>query len=394
MNIYAYNPDLSEAEKTVLSSASVATASTTVLKVKNSNKFVNGHKVLIGAPQRERTEMVVQSANSPTSITVGTTNFNHDANDPLYALDFDQIRFYRSTSGVGGSYSLVSTQDIDWDNANGRTTYRDLSALDTYYYKVSFYDSLSLTETDQSEPIQAAGFQENSAGQTLMQVIAEVDDTTFNVFDIPTWLGVMNNVSKDLYKQAKRPYRFLKRNYSLDVLADADSVDFPTNIWKINYTEVNQFVSAGSNRTFRPKEIDVTTMRYRQSLAVNPSDYVNEIAYDDEANVLMFNPAARTDRIGAFNFHIYKKFDTLVDLSSVFETPDSLVYQYGMKRDFYLRKALDDNKYLSQAQKYDTMYQAEIRMLQREKTIKADGPSSMGADKKRYPQFGRMRYRQ
>lgn len=394
MNIFGFNPDLSSAERTALMSTSAATNTTTVLNIKNSKNFTNSRRVLIGVPTRERSEMCTQSANTPTTLTVGTTNFNHDPDDPVYALDVDQIRFRRSTNGVNGNYSVLATIDIDWNNPTGRTIYDDTVALPTYFYTVSYYDSIAGIESDLSVPIQATGYPDNSVGTAVLKVAQDIHDNDFMEVSIPEWIGFMNDISKDLYKRAKRPYRFLKRNISLDIAnANDDSIPFPTEIWKINYTEVNQTYSAGNPLTFRPKLVDVTTMRFRQSRMLLPSDYVNEIAYDDEAKVLMFNPRARTTRLMAFNFHIYKMFDKLTDMSSLLETPDDLIYQLGMKRAYYMRKMDDDIKYQNQFQVFDKMYSNEIAMMQREKTIEADGPAGMKNDRKRYLQFGPARYR-
>lgn len=395
MNIYAYNPDLSQAERTNLTSSINATPTTTVLKVKNTNNFTTTRRVLIGSPQRERSEMSILSAKTATSLTVGTTNFSHDADDPVITLDFDQIKFYRSTTGINGTYSVLATVDMDWDNSNGKTAYNDPNALDTYFYKVSYFDSVGGAETDVSEPIQSTGYPDNSVGDTLLQVIGEVNDEQFEIYTIKQWLGIMNNISKELYKQAKKPYRFLKVKAPVDVETDDTSFAWPDDLWKINYIEVNQYNSGANPLTFTPKLIDNQTMAFRQSRMILPSDYVNEIAYDDEDKSILFNPAARTDRLSAFIFHYYKKFTRFTDLSDLLETPDNLVYQYGMKRAFYLRKMDDDDKYAEQFQTFNTMYNAEIRMLQREKNVDVHGPMSMAPDRKRYSQLGSaVRYRQ
>jgi len=392
MNIYIYNPEVEDLEKTYLTAA--LPAATTSLKVKNSNNFPNTRRILIGAPARERSEMVVQSAKTTTTLTVGSTLLPHDADDPVYALQYDQIRFYRSSTGVNGNYTNIATADINWDDPTDRTVYNDPNALDTYFYKSTFYDSIAGVESEMSPPIQLTGYPDNSVGDTILQTLREVNDEQFIVFDLTALIGIMNNISKDLYKQAKRPYRFLKRNVSLDVETNDTAVPFPADIWKINFVEVNQYNAGNNPLTYQPKEVDITTMRFRQSRHFLPSDYVNEIAFDDEANLMLFNPQARVTRIGAFNFHYYKKFTRFTDLADPLETPDNLIYQYGLKRAFYLRKMDDDSKWASQFAEFDKMYQAEIRMLQREKTIKAGGPTGMGADKKRYMQFGAPKYRQ
>lgn len=393
MNIYAFNPDLSNAEKTYLASG-LAAATPAVLKVKNSNNFTNARKVLIGTPCRERTEMATQSSKTSTSITVAATSFAHDADDPVYTLQFDQVRFYRSTTGVSGTYNLLTTLDIDWDNSNGKTTYNDVNALSSYFYKIAYFDSILTIESDLSDPIQSIGYADNSAGELISSVASEIGDPDFMDVSIDTWMSYADDVGKDLLKQAKKPYRFLKAKETIDVGTDDNSFPWPIDLWKINYVEVNQYNSGGNPLREGPKLITNQLMRFRQSRALNPSDYVNEIAYDDEDKTVLFNPSARTDRIGAFIFHYYKFFTKLSNFSQILETPDNLVYKYGLKMRYYFNKMDSDDKYSRQYNEMQKMYQAEIRMLQREKNVDVHGPSSMGADRKRYSQWGVVRYRQ
>lgn len=392
MKIIAYNPPTTDLEKSYLST-SVA-AGVTQIKVKNSDRFADTNRIMIGELGRERTEIVTVDG-SPTStlITVTTTEFPHDADDPVYLLEYDQLNIYRSTSGINGAYSLLDVVDLDVDNAELVTRYDDVNALDTYYYKLSYLNSEDSSESDLSEAIATSGYATDTIGSIIMEVARKVKDPDFIEITVDVHLENANDISDDLITQAKRPYRFLKTNELLNVDADDNSVAFPDDFWKVNYTEVRE-VSAASTRVFQPRKVTATEMRFQQSQTTLKGDYVDIIAYDDEENLILFNPASRIARTGLFNLHYYKKFTRFTSMSSTIEGPTRLVYKLGLLREYYMMKADDDAKYARKAESYDKKYNTEVMKLQREKNIEAAGPSGMASDKKRYIQWGGRGYRQ
>lgn len=391
MNIFASNPDTTNLERTYLSRSTAS--GDTVFKVKNSDRFVADQKVLVGAMGRERSEIRTIASLTATELTLDAADFPHDSDDPVYAIQYDQMKVYRSTTGIAGSYSVLATVDLDVDNANNKTTYQDLTALDTYYYKISFYDSVNDEESDLTDPIPATGYAYNQLGAIISEVARKVKDIDFQEIAAEVHIANANDISIDLQTQAKRPYRFLKRNTQLDIDADASTIDFPDDFWKVNYVEVNE-VGPAASRTFRPKKVSATEARFQLTQSSTPGDYVDMIAFDDEADQMIVVPAARLERLNAFNFHYYKTFDQFTSFSSTIEGPTRLAYKLGLLRECYMSKADDDDKYLKKADSYDRKYNTEVMKLQREKSIEAGGPSGMAPDRKKYPQWGGRKYRQ
>ncbi len=384
MKVIAFNPDISQDERTFLSRRIAAGA--TVLNVKNSDRMEVGGRILVGEMSRERSEIVEVASKTPTTITLaGATVFPHDADDPVTLLQYDQIRFYRSTAGEPGPFSLLHTTDVDVDNADGKTYYDDVNALDDYWYQIAYYDSVHDEESERSASIQSTGYEDGSAGRLILDIAEQVNDKEFLTWSINTYLAVMNDISDDLITQAKRPYRFLKRLALLDVDLGGTTAPYPANLWKIDYVEAN-IANPVSVEVIRPKVVSAGDMRYRQSQTPLPSDMVYEVAFDDESNSLLFNPPARTMRIGAFRLHYYKFFNRFKTMSDKVETPNALVYKWGLLRDYYLAKADEDSKYVTKSSMYDQRYQAEVMKLQREKQIVADAPRQMGPQIRRYRQ--------
>lgn len=395
MNIVAYNPDTTDLEKTYLSKSYASGVSSFL--VKNTNHFAGGQKILIGQMGRERSEVLTVNGTGLTATnlrTTGNSSFPHDADDPIFILDYDKVCIYRSTTGQNGVYTLLATIDIDVDNADNATYYDDVNALETYWYKVSYYDSVNNEESNHTEHMAAAGYNRKQIGSVIPQVAKEVGDPEFIDVTIETWMAWMNDINDDLITQAKRPYRFLKASKSIDVLQDASSFGFPDDFWKINYLQVHEF-GADSERIWRPREFaSLTSAQYQLSLYTLGADYVDGLAVDDENEQVIFYPKARVDRLGAFTLHYYKNFTQFTSLADTIETPNMLVYKLGLKYEYYMMKADSDSKYLAKVSQYEKRYQAEVMKLQREKNIFADGPAGMKPDAKRYPQWGGRRYRQ
>ena len=376
MKIVAYNPPTKHLEKSYLGRSYAA--GTTSFLVKNSDRFVVGQRILLGEMGRERSEILTVDtiANAKTITTTTGSEFRHDADDPVYALQYDQVRIYRSTSGVNGAYNLLATVDIDVDNADNATYYNDVNALNTYFYRIAYYDSVEDMESERTDPI-----------------AKEIKDADFLEVDLDLWLIWMNNINDDLITQAKRPYRFLKAVAMLNAEENEHAADLPEDLWKIDYIEVNESTPAMS-RVYRPKMVSATEARFQLSQIVNPGDYITAIAVDDVARQILFYPAARTLRLGAFTLHYYKNFTRFTSLADIVEAPNTLVYKLGLKMNYYFLKADDDSKYMVKAKDYQNQYSTEVLKLQREKNIMADGPRGMGPDLKKYLQWGGRRYRQ
>lgn len=72
-------------------------------------------------------------------------------------ISYDQIKVYRSDSKTG-TYVLITTVNIDQttiaDNSPGYTIYDDSTGSSSKYYKVSYYNSGSATESDLSDSFQ------------------------------------------------------------------------------------------------------------------------------------------------------------------------------------------------------------------------------------------------
>lgn len=382
MIVSAYNPEVDDLEKTYLTAQAASGVGT--LKVKNSNAFTNGRRLLVGSPERERSEMVLLNTKTTTQLTItGTTNFNHDPDDPVYLLDWDQLKIYRSTTGENGSYTILTTMDLDWDNADGQTKYDDANALSTYFYRVTYYNSITTEESPVSGNLPATGYPRGTVGSIIMDHAARIKDKNFMEFTIDEYIEIMNDVNDDLITRAKKPYRFLKKNLPIDVNPGDDSIPYPADLWKIDYVEVNTTSIAYPRG---PKVLSPIDFRYRQNFNEMAADFVRQIAYDDETSTVLFWPAARTIRLHAFDLHYYQNFTQFTKLSDKVQTPNGLVYKLALKREFYQRKADDDSKYLAKLKDYDNRYETEVIKLQREKNIQADGPASLHPEIKRYRQ--------
>jgi hypothetical protein len=383
MNIIAYNPDVDQLEKTYLSYRSNAGA--TVFKVKNSDKFVTGEKILIGAMSRERSEILAIVSTTPTTITTEASVFPHDADDPVYKLDYDMVRFYRSETGEGGAYVVMSggEVEIDVDNSDGTTRYDDINSLDSFWYKMAYYNSVDEVESEYTPALKATGYDPDSAGYIIQAAARTVGDKDFMEWDIEDWLNSMNDIGDDLLTQSKIPYKFLKTEIDLDIEAGDTEVTFPTNLWKIDYVGIN---TLGTSSLYDDPKIFSYENFQRRTRAYQglPGDGVEYMAYGDKGDRLHFSPAARTDRLGAFTLHYYKTVDRIENMASKIETPNGLLYKWGMLRDFYTWKADSDSKFMAKAKMYDQRYGGEVAKLQREKSNVAKSPSGFNPPVRRY----------
>ena len=146
------------AQNTYVAHAEV-TGSTTI-HVKNANGFgaVNW-AIQVGKTGEELSEIRVLSGGAPsgTSLTVGTAfSFDHPTDSPVYAVKYDKVVWFKSTTGTGGAETAFATSDITPDS--DFTQYDDTSGLTTYAYKVAWYNSVLDGTSSKSDWLTPSGY--------------------------------------------------------------------------------------------------------------------------------------------------------------------------------------------------------------------------------------------
>lgn len=389
MIITAYNPEVDHVEKTYLSQYVGDGAN--ALTVKNSQGFATSRRILIGRMGDERSELAtIASLTGKTQIGItGALQFSHNADDPIYLLEWDKVRFYRANTSAG-PYTLLSTEDLDVDNADGMTKYDDPAALSTHYYQITFYNSITLNESDASDPIKASGFEVKTVGKLIDKVVRRVRDTRYETLSIPEYIDVMNEVNHDLITQSLKPYRFLRKRWPLSVTANQDYVSLPIDLWKYERIEYTYTLS-GVSRTYEPDIIEMDEFNaFYKGTTWTSDDYLRNIAIDDTESKILLGPAPLTTRANVINLWGYKSFAEITDLSQVVETPNTLIYFHKMMSAFYFAKAEKDKQWLALAREHETKYGNEIVKMQRVNRIDVGTPRSFSPN--RIPGY-RRRYR-
>lgn len=364
MLITSFNPELDELERTSLSQYVAAAA--TSLTVQNNQGFVNTNKILVGTMGVENAELATinSAVTLGTTIPVAALTFPHNADEPIYLLRYDKVKFYRSTTGSSGTYSLLTTVDIDVDNADLQTIYDDTGGISTYYYKVSYYNSVTTYETEQSDPVQGSGYPRNTVGFLVNEILNEIRDTeekTVTRDDLISWF---NEVNDDLLTKARKPYLFLKRESTVNATADT-YVPYPTDMWKFDRFEYKWTLGGqATTREFYPIGNEEFRLIDFDSNALSNDDLLF-ITLDDVNEVFKTYPKFLTTQTNAVTITYYKYFTEIDSPADVFETPVPNVYKLYAMAKYFRSLAKSDTNYLTLSDRYYADYGAQVSKLQR-----------------------------
>ena len=216
------------------------------------------------------TEIVTAGTPNADGMTlpISATLFSHNADDPVYMLQFDQVQFYRSTNGVSGAYSLLATINLDVTNEGLETSYNDLTSTAGYYYKSAMYNSISTVTSAFSDPLPAVtGWARNQVGYLVDQIYQEITDLTEDLLSRSEMIGYFNEVNDDLLMQVVRPYNFLLTREVISRVAGANTIPYPVDsfgnnaMWKFDHIDYNYV-----NNTTNPVTNDTYTVEVAPSL--------------------------------------------------------------------------------------------------------------------------------
>lgn len=144
--------DINILELTVLT-ADAAVGATTIT-AKSTVGFTVGQAIYIGTTAREDAcELVyVQTVASATSLTLSSgLTLPHSKYEPVTGVVGDKVRIYRAanvdgTTPADTSFAVLAARQIDPDHQS--TYYADSTGSSSYWYKMTYYNATTLTETD------------------------------------------------------------------------------------------------------------------------------------------------------------------------------------------------------------------------------------------------------
>lgn len=365
MIIRAYNPSLDGLESTTLSQYTAAAV--TALTVQGNQGFVNTDPILIGEMGTDNAEVKAVNAVVTTgnALTVTTTTFPHNADEPVIKLRYNQVKFYRSTTTATGSYSLLATVDMDVDNVDLETTYDDTTGSSSYFYKVSFYNSVTTVESQQSDSVQGSGYTRNSVGSLIDEVAREINDPQFRIADRAQYIVWMNEVNDDMITRARRPYAFLRETVNKSTVAGQNYVSLPTDFWKFDRFEYTWSIgSVGRIRELYPVAYEIFRQIAFDVNAIGSND-LSFITIDDTDDKMLLFPKPLTSQTDSILMWYYRVFNALDSEGDVFETPNPIIYKKYLLGQLYLAKAANDASFLALSDRYLTEYNAQVNKLQR-----------------------------
>lgn len=187
-------PDLSNRPQTFVSTDYTVSGSGTALTVKNTQGFAANDYIVLGKLGTEQAEIVQISSvtNSTAIVLTAAAKFNHAADSVVTYIPYNKFRVYRSTTGVGGSYVLLSEANMQVDAADLKNKYYDATATSPYSYKFSFYNSTSTVESSFSDEIPFTGYTDymlKSMQDAVLELFGDPNEETITRTMVTYWLN-------------------------------------------------------------------------------------------------------------------------------------------------------------------------------------------------------------
>jgi len=148
------HPDTSKNVTTYLSAD--LSSGVTSIPIKDSAGYSVNDFIVLGQFGGSQSEIINITALTPTLLTTTATVFPHSADTQIWKIDYNQFKVYRSVTGLGGSYTLIATQNLLPDLR--QNVYSDPSATSPFSYVLSYFNSITSVESDKSDEMPFSGF--------------------------------------------------------------------------------------------------------------------------------------------------------------------------------------------------------------------------------------------
>lgn len=197
-------------EKTYLT-ASVAVAGTTLtVRGVDSNAWANNDWIIVGEIGSKNAEIlqVNGAVSDGTSLTIdnagsGGARYAHAIDEPVYRIDYNQVRIYRNTTDSTTGLTTLTTVEIQPDDQF--TRYED-SVNTTGYGFVQFRNSDSTALSDYSDGIPYTGYTPRSLGRMIKAVRRILGEQSFSYIDDDDIREELNEQQRDVAHERLWPF--------------------------------------------------------------------------------------------------------------------------------------------------------------------------------------------
>lgn len=318
MFLTANHPSL-ENEKGFLSQSVSAGALTTAIK--SVAGISSGFYIVMGKPGSEKTEIVlITGVNTSTNVlSHAALKFGHGVDTPITVIKYNQVKFWKCST-IDGTYTLITTVDIDIDDE--KTKYDYSAGLLTDYYKISYFNFNSSTESLKSEPLIGSGYAPGSVAQMIQGVRTLVGE-------IPTddqIISLLNLAEQTIYDYRDKWY-FAKQRQTYTVTADTARYPLPAD-FKMSSREVYNY-----QRFYDEDDVEILTSRVLAPLQrrdynaymtdyflADPSDTLAIYTIDESSEELIISPTPITTN-GTIEFGYWAGPSVLREYTDVTKVP-------------------------------------------------------------------------
>lgn len=205
-------------EKTFLT-ASVAVAATTLtVKAVDTNSWADNDWIIVGEIGTPNAEVlqINGAVSDGTSLTIdnagsGGARFAHSVDEPVYRIDYNQVRFYRATTDDSSATSVLTTIELQPDDYE--TRYEDTSNTTGFGF-ARFYNSLTTALSPFSDGIPYTGQSPKSLNKLVEKVRTLLDQKTDDFIHDEEIIEALNDKQRDIVHERLWTFNEVERSQS------------------------------------------------------------------------------------------------------------------------------------------------------------------------------------
>lgn len=233
-------------ERTFLTQAISAAAVTLTVKAVDNNTWSDNDWVLVGEIGTQNAEIlqINGAVTDGTSLTVdnagaGGARFAHSVDEPVYRLDFNRIRFFRSATEDGAKTTLAT---IDLQPENFETRYDDQVNTSGYGF-AAFVNSQTTAQSPYSAAIPYTGQSAASLASMIKKVRTLTDEQDDDFITDSQIKEAINDKQRDIVNE--RLWTFNEKEYSTPAILYQFEYDKPSQIKTLHTVRFETWPLAG-----------------------------------------------------------------------------------------------------------------------------------------------------